>query len=86
VKAERQLSDRLAATGIGREEEHRVHRVRFDAEKSPAAVLQLRYEYHDALVKLGVLPRPYARSEDPLQRRQRARGFEDMEFAPDPYR
>ena len=85
-EAEGQLSDRLAATGIGREEEHLVHRVRFDSEKSPAAVLELRYEYHDALVKLGVLPRPYARSEDPLRRRQRARGFEDVEFAPDPYR
>jgi len=30
-----------------------------------------------------VLPR---RGDDPLARRERARGFEDGDFAPDPYR
>ena len=84
--AEEQLSDDYAATGIGEEIERRVRRVRFEAEASPAAVLGLRYEYRDALVRLGVLsyPRPYR--EDPLERRERARGFEEIDFAPDPYR
>jgi hypothetical protein len=72
------LSDDMAATGIGREKDHHVRRIEFEAERSPAAVLQIRYEYHDALVRLGVLG-------DALARRERARGFEDMEFAPDPY-
>jgi hypothetical protein len=81
-----ELSDDLAATGIGREIDHRVQRVRFEAERSPAAVLNLRYEYRDALVKLGVLPPAYAHHEDPLDRRERAHGFEEMDFAPDPYR
>jgi hypothetical protein len=81
-----ELSDDLAATGIGREVDHRVRRVRFDMESSPAAVLELRYEYHDALVRLGVLPPSYTCREDPLDRRERARGFEDMDFAPDPFR
>lgn len=76
-------TDDLAATGIGREIDHPVRRVRFEAESSPAAVLEIRYEYHDALVRLGVLPR-YARWENPLDRRERARGFEDFDFAPSP--
>ncbi len=80
------LSDELAATGIGREVGHRVRRVPFVAESDPAAVLELRYEFRDALVRLGVLPRHRARAENPLDRRERARGFEGLEFAPDPYR
>lgn len=76
--------DDLAATGIGREVDHRVRRVEFDEEDAPAAVVSLRYEYRDALVRLGVLPR--FRREDPLARRERARGFEDAGYAPDPYR
>jgi hypothetical protein len=81
-----ELSEDLAATGIGRELEHRVRRVRFEAESSPATVLQVRYEYHDALVRLGVLPPSYAWRDDPLERRERSRGFDDLEFAPDPFR
>jgi hypothetical protein len=81
-----ELSDELAATGIGREVGHRVRRVAFESERSPAAVLELRYEYHDELVRLGVLPRPYAQRQRDLDRRERARGFEDLEFAPDPFR
>jgi len=84
--AESELSDDLAATGIGREIAHRVRRVRFEVQASPAAVLELRYEYHDALVRLGVLPPSYAHSEHPLDRRERAHGFRDSDFAPDPYR
>jgi len=76
-------SEEPAATGIGREVDHRVVRVRFDAEDAPAAVCEVRYEYRDALVRLGVLPGP--RWDDPLVRRERARGFEEGEFAPDPY-
>ena len=83
---ESELSDELAATGIGRELDHRVRRVRFEAEDSPAAVMELRYEYHDTLVRLGVLPHPYAHRQRSLERRERARGFEDMGFAPDPFR
>ena len=82
----RQLSDELAATGIGRELGHEVRRVSFDEEESPAALLEIRYEYHDALVKLGVLPRPCPTDPEPLARREHARGFSDTDFAPDPYR
>jgi hypothetical protein len=80
------LSDELAATGIGREVDHRVERVQFDAEPDPAATLSLRYEYREALIKLGVLPRPCDRVEDRLARRDDARGFSEPGFAPDPYR
>ena len=84
-EAKARLSDELAATGIGRELDHRVRRIAFDEEDAPAAVLEVRYEYRDALVRLGVL-NPCLEPGDPLARRERAHGFEDMGFAPDPYR
>ena len=71
-----------AATGIGREVDHQVVQVAFDAGASPASVVTLRYEFHDALVRLGVLPR----DTDALARRERATGFTDTGFAPDPFR
>ena len=80
-----EASDDFAATGIGRGVGHSVRHVQFDAEATPAAILELRYEYRDALVRLGVLPSPPARCEDSLARRERARGFEGMDFAPDPF-
>ena len=70
-----------AATGIGSKIDHSVRKIRFNAEKRPAAVLGIRYEYRDALVRLGVLPSV----GDPLARRERSRGFEDDGFAPDPW-
>jgi hypothetical protein len=78
-------SDDLAATGIGEKTSHPVREVSFDPEDSPAAVLELRYEYHDSLVRLGVLP-PFEPFGDALSRRERARGFENPGFAPDPFR
>ena len=78
-------SDEMAATGIGREVDHLVRRVRFEAERDPAAVMEVRYEYRETLVRLGVLPAPFAWRDDPLERRERARGFSDSGFAPDPY-
>jgi hypothetical protein len=74
--------DELAATGIGREVEHRVVRVDFDAEDAPASVVSVRYEYRDALVRLGVIPA----ADEELARRERARGFAESGFAPDPFR
>ena len=74
--------DQLAATGIGREVEHRVIRVDFDAEDTPASIVSVRYEYRDALVRLGVIPA----DDDELARRERARGFAETGFAPDPFR
>ena len=87
-KARRQdaLSDDMAATGIGRRVDHSVRRVEFEAESAPAAVVEVRYEYHEALVRLGVLPQPPVWREDPLSRREAAHGFTDHDFAPDPYR
>lgn len=76
-------ADEFAATGIGKEVDHRVTRVSFEAESEPAAVLGIRYEYRDALVHLGVLPRPPC--DDPLARREGAEGFDGMRFAPDPF-
>jgi hypothetical protein len=62
-----------------------VEEITFDAEDSPATVLQLRYEHHDALVDLGVLPRPDSDRDRALARRERAHGFEDPRFCPDPF-
>jgi hypothetical protein len=76
-------ADDLAATGIGRRVDHRVRRVHLELEDRPAARLRLRYEYRQQLVHLGVLPSP--EEEDALARRERARGFSDFSFAPDPF-
>jgi len=77
--------DDFAATGIGEETSHPVQQVSFDSEESPTAVLELRYEYRESLIRLGVLPAfdPYGES---LSRRERARGFQEPGFAPDPFR
>jgi hypothetical protein len=74
----------LAATGIGRQVDHQVHEVSFDAEDAPSALLEIRYEYRDALVRLGVVP-PDRPCDAPLSRRESARGFDGPRFAPDPY-
>lgn len=76
-------ADDLAATGIGREVDHRVRRVHLELEGAPAAQLRLRYEYREQLVRLGVLPSP--EETRALERRERARGFEDFQFSPDPF-
>ena len=73
----------MAATGIGRRVDHRVQRVQLDLEDRPAAQLRLRYEYRQQLVHLGVLPSP--EDELALARRERANGFADFSFAPDPF-
>ena len=73
----------LAATGIGRRVDHHVRRVRLDLEDQPAARLRLRYEYRKQLVHLGVLPSLEER--EALARRERATGFSDFSFAPDPF-
>jgi hypothetical protein len=74
--------DELAATGIGREVEHRVVQVDFEADDVPASTVSVRYEYRDALVRLGVIPA----ADEELARRERARGFAESGFAPDPFR
>ena len=75
--------DDYAATGIGRKIDNRVTRVDLQLERNPAAHLRIRYEYRQQLVSLGVLPSP--EEEQALARRERARGFDDFEFAPDPW-
>jgi hypothetical protein len=76
--------DEHAATGIGRSVSNDVWSVQLDLESSPAAEVTLRYEFRDALVRLGILPRNYRPQPDPLRRRERARGFEDRQFSPEP--
>ena len=74
-----------AATGIGEGVSHPVQQVSFDSEEAPAAILELRYEYRDSLVRLGVLP-ALDPCDDSLSRREKARGFQEPGFAPDPFR
>jgi hypothetical protein len=80
---EKSDADDLAATGIGRKVDHQVRRVHLELEDQPAARLRLRYEYREQLVRLGVVPNP--EESQALDRRERARGFEDFSFAPDPF-
>jgi hypothetical protein len=49
-----------------------------------AGEVTIRYEYRDALVRLGIFPRRHPR-EDVLRRRERSTGFEDRGgFSPEP--
>ena len=66
---------------MGRETGHAVTQVWLDLEERPAHSVDIRYEFRPQLVALGILPR--AERVDPLQRRERARGFEPG-FAPVP--
>ena len=74
-----------AATGIGRSVGHDVTWIHLPLERTPAAQVTVRYEYRDALVRLGLLPRP-RREDDALRRRERARGFEEPRYSPEPPR
>ena len=78
-----QSNDEFAATGIGRSVGNGVRWVNLDLENDPSAEVAIRYEYRPALVRLGILPRPDA-DRDPLRRRERARGFADPRFCPEP--
>jgi len=78
-----QPDDEYAATGIGRSVHNDVRWVNMELDSRPAGEVVIRYEYYSALVRLGVLPRPYPRP-DPLRRREAARGFEDRRFSPEP--
>jgi hypothetical protein len=71
--ADAKVADEYAATGMGRRAEHAVTQVWLDLETTPAQTINIRYEFRPQLVRLGILPAPTA---DPLQRRERARGFE----------
>ena len=78
-----QPDDGYAATGIGRSVRNDVRWVNMDLDSRAAAEVTIRYEYYPALVRLGVLPRPYYQP-DPLRRRESATGFQDRRFSPEP--
>jgi hypothetical protein len=78
--ARRKAAESSAATGIGRETSFPVQWTAFDEDPRSAARVAIRYEFHEQLVRLGVLPR-----EDDLYARENASGFEHR-YAPDPYR
>lgn len=69
--------DEYAATGMGGRTRHDVEHVDIDLESRPIATIRIRYEFRPELVKLGVFPR----SRQPLERREKARGFE---YCPEP--
>ena len=74
--------DDNAATGIGRSVNHDVTWIQMSLERAPAAEISVRYEYRDALVRLGLLPRPWP-DDNALRRRERSRGFEGP-YSPEP--
>lgn len=72
-----------AATGIGRSVHNDVRWVQMDLDSRAAGHVTIRYEYYQALVRLGIVPRPY-HPRDTLTNRERATGFEDRRFSPEP--
>jgi hypothetical protein len=81
--AAKRADDEFAATGMGRRTDHAVTQVWLDLEDAPAHTVDIRYEFRPQLVRLGILPP--APTADPLERRERARGFEPG-FSPEPTR
>ena len=81
ARSESAAKDEYAATGMGRSVDHTVTQVWLDLEETPARTIDIRYEFRPQLVRLGIL-RPES-ADDPLGRRERARGFEPA-FAPVP--
>jgi hypothetical protein len=77
----KRANEEYAATGMGRTTDHAVTQVWLNLESTPAHSVNIRYEFRPQLVKLGILPATPI--NDPLQRRERARGFEPG-FAPVP--
>ncbi len=49
------MSEEYAATGIGERTQHQVEWMDIDLEDRPAAVVRIRYEFREQLVRLGVL-------------------------------
>ena len=80
---EHRALDEYAATGMGRRTDHAVEEVWLELEDAPAQTVNVRYEFHPQLVRLGIVP--VAPPADPLRRRERARGFEPG-FCPEPSR
>jgi hypothetical protein len=74
--------DESAATGIGRSVRNDVQWIKMDLDSRPAGEVTIRYEYREALVRLGIIPREYRRP-DVLDRRERAKGFEPK-YCPEP--
>ena len=75
--------DESAATGIGRNVPNGVTWIKMDLDQRPVAEVTIRYEYREALVRLGILPRGYPPRQDVLNRRERAEGFEPS-YCPQP--
>jgi hypothetical protein len=75
--------DESAATGIGRNVRNDVRWTNMDLHPRAVAEVMIRYEYRDALVRLGIIPRHYPR-QDALRRRERSTGFEERGFSPEP--
>lgn len=80
---DKKTRDEYAATGMGRRTDHLVTQVWLDLEDVAAQTVNIRYEFHPQLVRLGILPP--APTGDQLQRRERAHGFEPG-FCPEPPR
>lgn len=78
----REAKDEYAATGIGDRVNHSVNRVHLDLEPIACANLSIRYEFRPGLARLGLLP--FSPAADPLQRRQKAHGFEGQGWCPEP--
>ncbi len=78
--AERQSE--YAATGIGNRIRHEVQSIYMELEDQPFATHNLRYEFRPVLVRLGVVPPPV--TPNPWIRREKARGFLDGSYCPEP--
>jgi hypothetical protein len=80
---DKKTENEYAATGMGRRAGHAVEQVWLELEEAPVQTVNVRYEFHPQLVRLGILPP--APAADPLERRENAHGFAPG-FSPEPPR
>ncbi len=79
-----QPDDTHAATGIGQSVRNNVNWVNLDLDPNPYSQVTMRYEYRDALVRLGVIPRR-DRGQEVIRRRENSTGFSDnRRYSPEP--
>jgi hypothetical protein len=76
-------ADDLAATGQGRSVDNHVKFIDLQLEPEPVFEASIRYEFREALVRLGVLPSAGDQPTADLQHRDDASGFMPVTFAPE---
>jgi len=76
-------SNELAATAQGRSVNESIDFIKINLERQPSMQVSIRYEFHDTLVKLGIIKPSSNQFDDAITRRDKSEGFKTIEFSPE---